>query len=202
MQPSFSDALESIQVAHCYLSASLLYLVVGMNTLGDIDQIKPLSDFASKGVFTKELDTAVLTHQIDLAVHCMKDLPTTLPAGLEFGCVLARGDVEDCLVLPAVHAAHINSLETLPANSKIGTSAMRRMAILRILHPHLRCDHIRGNVNTRLAKLDRGEYDAIILARVGLERLGLEHRISCILPKEQFGYAVGQGALAVLCRAE
>lgn len=144
-----------------------LCTVVPMNTLGDIDQIKPLSDFASKGVFTKELDQALWNGQIDLAVHCMKDLPTTLPAGLAMGCVLQRGNREDCVVLPqdmqtALLAQYGDPsnidkdvLATLPANACIGTSALRRTAVMKIRYPHLRCEVIRGNVNTRLRKLDR-----------------------------------------------
>lgn len=133
----------------------------------------------------------------------MKDLPTTLPAGLFMGAVLERGDVEDVLVLPAGHPKqHQARFEDLPDGAVIGTSAMRRSASLAKLHPHLRCQNIRGNVNTRLAKLDRGEFSAIILAKAGLERLGLAGRISHVLPISQFGYAVGQGALAVVCRAD
>ena len=140
----------------------------------------------------------------DLCVRSrsMKDLPTTLPAGLAMGAVLERGDVEDVLVLPAGHPKQSNArFEDLPPGAIIGTSAMRRSASLAKLHPHLVCKNIRGNVNTRLAKLDRGEFNAVILAKAGLERLGFGDRISHVLPISEYGYAVGQGALAVVCRA-
>jgi len=177
------------------------FKVAPMNTMGDIDQIKPLSDFASKGVFTKELDVATVSNQIQLAVHCMKDLPTTLPHGLYMGAVLPRGDTEDVLVLPLSHEKHQRgSFEDLKEGAVIGTSAMRRTASIAKYYPHLKCQNIRGNVNTRLAKLDRGDYDALILARVGLSRLGMANRISHVLDNKRYGYAVGQGALAIVCR--
>ena len=136
-----------------------------MNTMGDKDQIKPLSDFGSKGVFTKELDIATLNNNIQLAVHCVKDLPTTLKDGLYMGAILERGDVEDVLVLPISHPKYQKgSFEDLPDGALIGTSAMRRMASVAKYWPKLKCDHIRGNVNTRLAKLDRSDttYDILI----------------------------------------
>lgn len=171
--------------------------------MGDKDQIKPLSDFASKGVFTKELDVATLNNTIQLAVHCLKDLPTTLPDGLYMGAVLPRGDTEDVLVLPASHPKQRDgSFEDLPAGAVIGTSAMRRTAAVAKYYPHLKCENIRGNVNTRLAKLDRGDYAALLLARVGLGRLGFHDRISHVLDQNKYGYAVGQGALAIVCREE
>ena len=174
--------------------------ILGLNTTGDLDQLKPLTDFANKGVFTKELDIALLHHRIDAAVHCVKDLPTTLPPGLTLAVTLPRGDLEDALVLP-LHSS-LTSLDSLSEGAIIGTSAMRRKAALARFYPHLQCRDIRGNVNTRLMKLDRGDYDAIILAAVGLRRLGLEHRISQVLDKGKYGYAVGQGALGVVTREQ
>ena len=179
----------------------LAFPIVGLNTTGDLDQLKPLTDFANKGVFTKELDIALLTSRIDAAVHCVKDLPTTLPPGLTLAAILPRGDLEDALILPS-HSSlpSPHSLSSLPPGAIIGTSAMRRKASLARSHPHLQCRDIRGNVNTRLAKLDRGDYDAIVLAAVGLRRLGLGHRISQVMDKGTYGYAVGQGALGVVAR--
>lgn len=134
----------------------ITFEVVGMNTLGDIDQIKPLTDFDSKGVFTKELDIALLNGSIDIAVHCMKDLPTTLPTGLYMGSVLERGDVEDAVVISTGNIAKgYKTLADLPAGSVIGTSALRRTAALASRYPALKCQNVRGNVNTRLMKLDR-----------------------------------------------
>jgi hydroxymethylbilane synthase len=172
--------------------------VMGMQTLGDKDQMKPLNQLGQTGVFTKELDSALLSGQIDCAVHCLKDLPTNLPAGLHCAAILKRGNVSDALILNAKHAGC--TLASLPAGSIVGTSALRRAAVLRRRFPHLQCRSIRGNVNTRLAKLDRGEYDALILAATGLERLGLNGRIAQVLEAAEFGYAVGQGALAVVTR--
>ena len=175
--------------------------VVGMNTTGDIDQIKPLTSFDSKGVFTKELDVAVLASRIDAAVHCMKDLPTTLPAGLVMAAVLERGQMSDALIVSDKHIQQgRRDLASLPAGSVIGTSALRRRATVARYYGHLSVADIRGNVNTRLAKLDRGEFDAIILAAVGLRRIGLDNRITMVLDDQEYGYAVGQGALAVLAR--
>jgi hydroxymethylbilane synthase len=175
--------------------------IIGLNTIGDVDQIKPLSSFASKGVFTKELDIALLDGRIDFAVHCMKDLPTELPTGLQLSAALDRGQLSDAVVVNKQKYPHtIHSLSDLPAGALIGTSALRRRAQINRLFPHLKCEEIRGNVNTRLRKLDEGQFDAIILAAVGLERLGMNERIECLLSIDQFGYAVGQGALAILTR--
>ena len=175
--------------------------VVGMNTTGDIDQIKPLTDFDSKGVFTKELDVALVLSRIDAAVHCMKDLPTTLPPGLAMAAVLERGEMADALIVSDRHLKEgRRDLASLPPGSVIGTSALRRRAMVARHFGHLSVSDIRGNVNTRLAKLDRGDYDAIVLAAVGLRRIGLEDRITMVLDDQEYGYAVGQGALAVLAR--
>jgi hydroxymethylbilane synthase len=174
------------------------FTVVGMKTMGDVNLAASLSSFSSKGVFTKELDVALLAGRIDLAVHCMKDLPTTLPTGIVFGCVLPRGDVEDALIVHNKYGSL--TLDTLPKGAVVGTSALRRIAVLSQHYRHLRFKDVRGNVNTRLKKLDSGEYDALILARVGLKRLGFGDRITQVLDADTFGYAVGQGALAVVCR--
>ena len=127
--------------------------VLGMQTIGDKDQMKPLNQFGQTGVFTKELDVALLTGKIDVAVHCLKDLPTALPEGLHIAAILERGNVQDAVVLNAKHEG--KTLASLPAGSVIGTSALRRQAVLSRKFPHLVCKQIRGNVNTRLAKLDR-----------------------------------------------
>ena len=173
-----------------------------MNTTGDVDQMKPLTEFGNKGVFTKELDVALLARQIRCAVHCVKDLPTTLPDGLLLAAVLPRGDVEDTLVVSEKHRGRVSSLAELPAGAVVGTSALRRRAALAARFPHLVLMDCRGNINTRLMKVDRGDFDAIILAQIGLQRLGFHHRITQVLPADQFGYAVGQGALGILTREE
>lgn len=190
----------------------------GMTSEGDRNLDIALSRFATKGIFTKELDRALLTNRIDIAVHSLKDLPTTLPAGLRMAAVLQRGRVEDAVVMSSSH--QITSLTDLPDVSRavcgvvvcsnaavlqgsvIGTSSLRRRALLARQHPKLKCSVIRGNVNTRISRCDKGEYDAVILAAVGLERVGLGDRISQILKADTFPYAVGQGALAVVCRSD
>lgn len=160
--------------------------------------IYPHIHIARQGVFTKELDIALADGSIDLAVHCVKDLPTILPDGLMIGPILTRGDTQDAVVMHAKHKG--KTLADLPKDSVIGTAALRRKAVLGRKFPSLTFKNIRGNVNTRLAKLDRGEYDAIILARIGLMRLGFEERISEVLEEKTYSYAVGQGALAVMHR--
>jgi len=174
--------------------------IIGMTTAGDNNQAIALSQFQNKGVFTKELDQALVdTKQIHIAVHCMKDLPTVLPDGIVSGAVMERGAVGDALVLHPKHKAQGLKLETLPAGSVIGTSALRRTAVIAKNFPQLVCKDVRGNVNTRLRKLDSGEYDALILAHAGLLRLEMHERIDQVIDKE-FGHAVGQGALCVVCR--
>ena len=140
----------------------------------------------------------MLEKQIDFAVHSLKDLPTNLPDGLMLGCVTERVNPADALV---VHQKYQDKqLETLPEGSVIGTSSLRRLAQLRHHFPHLTFKDVRGNVNTRLAKLDAGEYDGIILAVAGLQRLEMSDRIHQIIPDEISLHAVGQGALGIECR--
>lgn len=178
---------------------SLKFEVRGLSTTGDDNQMKPLRAFEARGIFTKELDIALLNSEIDLAVHCVKDLPTLLPPGLLLSAILPRGNREDVLVLHAKHKG--KSLDELPEGAVIGTSALRRMA--GIAHKYgakYVCKDVRGNLQTRLMKLDRGDYDALILAKIGLERMELHDRISEVLDPELFGYAVGQGALGIAAR--
>jgi hydroxymethylbilane synthase len=139
------------------------------------------------------------SNEIDFAVHSLKDLPTRLPDGLILGVVTERVDPADALV---VHEKHKDKqLDTLPAGAIVGTSSLRRLAQLRYHYPHLAFKDIRGNLNTRLQKLDAGEYDAIILAVAGLERLGMSDRIHQVIPADVSLHAVGQGALGIECRA-
>lgn len=169
-----------------------------MSTQGDIILDVALAKIGDKGLFTKELEVGMLNNETDLAVHSLKDLPTNLPEGLMLGCVTERENPADALV---VHEKHKDKqLETLPAGSIIGTSSLRRLAQLRYHYPHLQFKDIRGNLNTRLAKLDEGGYDAIILAVAGLHRLGMSERIHQVIPAEISLHAVGQGALGIECR--
>lgn len=176
----------------------LTFEVVTMETQGDKVLDVSLSKIGDKGLFTQELEDGMLKGDTDFAVHSLKDLPTNLPQGLMLGCVTEREDPADALV---VHEKHKDKqLDTLPEGSIIGTSSLRRLAQLRHHFPHFNFKDIRGNVNTRLAKLDSGDYDAIILAVAGLQRLDMGDRIHQIIPNEISLHAVGQGALGIECR--
>lgn len=171
-----------------------------MNTQGDKILDVALAKIGDKGLFTKELEDGMLNGDIDFAVHSLKDLPTRLPAGLMLGCVTERENPADALV---VHEKHQDKqIDTLPEGAIVGTSSLRRLAQLRHHFPHLQFKDIRGNLNTRLQKLDDGGYDAIILAVAGLERLGMSDRIHQVLPADVSLHAVGQGALGIECRTD
>jgi len=171
-----------------------------MSTQGDKILDVALAKIGDKGLFTKELEVGMINGDIDFAVHSLKDLPTRLPEGLILGCVTERENPADALV---VHEKHQDKqLDTLPEGAVIGTSSLRRLAQLRHHYPHLSFKDVRGNLNTRLAKLDAGEYDALILAAAGLQRLDMADRIHQIIPAEISLHAVGQGALGIECRAE
>lgn len=169
-----------------------------MSTQGDKILDVALAKIGDKGLFTKELEVGMLNNETDFAVHSLKDLPTNLPEGLILGCVTERENPADALV---VHEKHKDKqIDTLPAGAVVGTSSLRRLAQLRHHYPHLTFKDIRGNLNTRLAKLDAGEFDAIILAVAGLQRLGMSDRIHQVIPAEISLHAVGQGALGIECR--
>jgi len=179
--------------------ADRTFEVHAMSTQGDKILDVALAKIGDKGLFTKELELGMLNGETDFAVHSLKDLPTRLPEGLILGCVTEREDPADALV---VHAKHQDKqLETLPEGAVIGTSSLRRLAQLRHHFPHFSFKDIRGNLNTRLQKLDSGEYDAIILAAAGLQRLGMGDRVHQIISPEISLHAVGQGALGIECRA-
>jgi hydroxymethylbilane synthase len=169
-----------------------------MSTQGDKILDVALAKIGDKGLFTKELEVGMLDRSIDLAVHSLKDLPTNLPEGLILGCVTERVNPADALVVNSQNQDY--QLDTLPEGAVVGTSSLRRLAQLRYHYPHLTFKDVRGNVNTRLAKLDAGEYDAIILAVAGLERLGLGDRVHQVIPAAISLHAVGQGALGIECR--
>ncbi|XP_061574719.1 porphobilinogen deaminase-like isoform X1 [Cololabis saira] len=174
--------------------------IVAMSTIGDKILDTALSKIGEKSLFTKELENALERNEVDLVVHSLKDLPTTLPPGFTIGAVLKRENPHDAVVLHPSHAG--KTLDTLPDCSVIGTSSLRRAAQLKRRFPHLTFKDIRGNLNTRLKKLDeKQDFAAIILAAAGLKRMGWENRISAILGPEDCMYAVGQGALAVECRS-
>ena len=166
-------------------------------TTGDKIQDRPLSEVGGKGLFVKEIEEALLERRADLAVHSIKDVPGVLPDGLFIACIPPREDPRDVLVAPK-HGG----LESLPRGAKVGTSSLRRAVSLRAARPDLEIVPMRGNVDTRLRKVDEGECDAIVLARAGLVRLGLEARATAILEPEISLPAVGQGALGIECRIE
>lgn len=171
--------------------------IIGMTTRGDQLLDTSLAKIGGKGLFVKELEVALLDGRADIAVHSMKDLPMLLPEGLSLGAICEREDPSDALVSD-VYA----SLNDLPVGGRVGTSSLRRQCQLRAAYPHLKAVDLRGNVNTRLAKLEAGDYDAIILATAGLVRLRLADRIRQRLPTELFLPAAGQGAIGIECRRE
>lgn len=173
--------------------------LVIIKTSGDKILDVPLAEVGGKGLFVKEIEEALLDGRADLAVHSMKDVPSDLAPGLVLGAIGPREDPRDALVLPAGKAG--GSLDALPRGANVGTSSLRRMCQLRALRPDLRITPLRGNVDTRLRKLDAGELDAIILAAAGLVRLGLGDRITARLAEHVSLPAVGQGALGLEHRA-
>jgi hydroxymethylbilane synthase len=164
-----------------------------IKTTGDKITDVPLAKVGTKGLFTKEIEEALLDGRADLAVHSLKDLPTELPAGLVLAAIPEREDPRDAVVG--------KKLVDLPAGAKVGTSSLRRAAQLRKLRPDLTIESVRGNLDTRIRKMDEGQYDAIVLAAAGLKRLGWGDRIAEILDADRMCSAVGQGALAIETRA-
>ena len=182
-----------LEAAHPHLTVTLVPMVSRGDQLLD----SPLSKIGGKGLFVKELETALLTNAADIAVHSMKDVPMEFPEGLGLYCVCEREDPRDAFV-----SNTYASLEDLPHGSIVGTSSLRRQAQLLAQRPDLKINFLRGNVNTRLAKLDAGEYDAIILAAAGLIRLGFAERIRSSLDVSSSLPAGGQGAVGIECRSD
>jgi hydroxymethylbilane synthase len=170
--------------------------IVIIKTSGDKFQQVSFSQIGTKGVFIKELEDALLEERIDLAVHSMKDVPTDLPTGLTIAAIGKREDVRDALL-----STSGASLTTLPQGARVGTSSLRRQSQLLHARPDLRLLELRGNVDTRIEKLKRGDYDAIVLAKAGLDRLGLSANISQVLPLDVSLPAAGQGAIGIEARA-
>jgi len=203
--PQFEDRIE--------------FNIISMSTTGDKILDKPLPEIGSKSLFTRELEVALLEGKVDFVVHSLKDLPTTLPEGCIIGAVMRRDDPNDSMVLKKSLRRTLNPLDVIfqgtrsdeeQAKYRVGTSSHRRIAMLKRFNPRLECVNIRGNLNTRLDKLDQdeGDYDAIVLAKAGLDRMGWEERASCVLTPDadsrldSWCYAVGQGALAIECRSD
>jgi len=168
-----------------------------ITTQGDKILDKPLPEIGGKGLFTQELESELLSGSVHCAVHSLKDLPVENPAGLTIGCVPARAEVRDSLI-----SAKGYTLETLPPASVVGTSSLRRAAQLLSARPDLSIQSLRGNVDTRLRKVQEGQYDAIVLAGAGLTRLGLEEHVTQWLSLDAMLPAPGQGALGIQCRAD
>jgi len=166
--------------------------LLGMTTRGDQILDRTLSKVGGKGLFVKELEVALLEGRADLAVHSLKDVPMELPPEFELAAVMTREDPRDCVV-----STRYATLAEMPAGTRIGTSSLRRELMLRARFPHLSIQSIRGNVGTRLAKLDRGEFDALVMAAAGLKRLGLADRIRQVIPTTVSLPAPGQGALGI-----
>ncbi|MBP9100334.1 MAG: hydroxymethylbilane synthase [Nitrosomonas sp.] len=171
--------------------------ILGMTTRGDQILDQSLAKIGGKGLFIKELEQALEDGRADIAVHSMKDMPMNVPEGFKLAAITEREDPRDAFV-----SIHYSGLDALPEGSVVGTSSLRRESQLRAQFPHLEVHPLRGNVQTRLRKLDEGQYAAIILAAAGLKRLGLSDRITALLSPEQSLPAVGQGALGIECRAD
>lgn len=193
---------ETIRDALLALHDNLQVELLPMSTRGDKILDAPLAKVGGKGLFVKELEAALLESRADIAVHSTKDVPMTLPDGLTLGVICAREDPLDALVLPTQQAAKDINIDDLPAGALVGTSSLRRQCQLMQRRPDLRFASLRGNVNTRLAKLDAGEFDAIILAAAGLRRLDYADRINASIDPDVLLPAVGQGALSIEFRSD
>lgn len=199
---SRESALAMWQARHVQARLAALYpqtpvTILGMTTLGDRILDKALDKIGGKGLFVKELEEALADGRADLAVHSMKDVPMVMPDGFTMAAISEREDPRDALV-----SNRYADLDALPEGGVVGTSSQRRESQLRARHPGLTVEPLRGNLQTRLKKLDDGAYAAIILAAAGLKRLGLADRIAAIMPPEQSLPAPGQGALGIECRSD
>jgi hydroxymethylbilane synthase len=172
-------------------------LVTPIRTTGDVITDRPLSEAGGKGLFTKEIEAALLSGAATIAVHSAKDMETVLPPGLIVGAVLPREDVRDALI-----ARGATSLATLRKGARVGTASLRRAALIRRARPDVETALLRGNVPTRLRRVESGEFDATLLAAAGLNRLGLSTHITALLPLETFPPACGQGIIAIECRED
>ncbi|KAB2896095.1 MAG: hydroxymethylbilane synthase, partial [Burkholderiaceae bacterium] len=171
--------------------------LLGMTTKGDQILDRSLSKVGGKGLFVKELEVALEEGRAHLAVHSLKDVPMELPDGFALACVMEREDPRDAFV-----SSRYASLRELPQGAVVGTSSLRRQVLLQALRPDLRIEPLRGNLDTRLRKLDEGQYDAIVLAAAGLKRLGLEARIRAVFEPSEMLPAAGQGALGIEVRSD
>ena len=190
------EVRQRLIAAHPELAGERRLEIVVITTTGDRDRSRPLSEIGGQGLFTKEIEEALIDGRIDLAVHSMKDVPTWLPEGLEISTILPREDARDALFSTAG-----DSLASLPAGARVGTVSLRRQAQILAARPDLKVAPIRGNVDTRLRKLAEGEVDATLLAVAGLRRLGQAERITAALAPEEMLPAVAQGAIGLEVRS-
>lgn len=188
---------EHVRARLLALHPGLQVELLKMSTQGDRILDSPLAKIGGKGLFVKELEQGMLEGRADLAVHSMKDVPSELPAGLCIGAILEREDPRDAFV-----SSRYASVDDLPEGARVGTSSLRRQCQLRARRPDLQILDLRGNVGTRLGKLDGGDYDAIVLACAGLKRLGLSERISRELAPEEMLPAIAQGVIGIECRVD
>lgn len=188
---------EHVQAALMASHPGLQVEILGMTTRGDKILDTPLAKIGGKGLFVKELEVSMLEGTADIAVHSMKDVPVEFPEGLQLAVILEREDPRDAFV-----SNNYDSIEDLPQGAKLGTASLRRQCQISAYRPDIEILPLRGNVNTRLSKLDNGEYDAIILAVAGLKRLGFEQRIRAALSAQQSLPAIGQGAIGIECRSD
>lgn len=189
------ETRDRLRAAHADLRADEAIEIVVVKTSGDTILDKPLADIGGKGLFTREIDEAMLDGRIDLAVHSMKDVPTWLPDGIDLSCVLPREDVRDVFI-----SNKADSLGALPAGAVVGTASLRRRALILAKHPRLKVETFRGNVQTRLKKLEAGIVDATMLAKAGLNRLGLSDVATDVIETADLLPAVAQGAIGVARR--
>src|SRR4030065_2094902 len=177
--------------------------LIKIKTTGDMILDVPLAQVGGKGLFVKEIEEAILRNDVDIAVHSMKDVPTDFPAGLHLSAICEREDPRDAFVSQVQSSkSKVQSIKDLPQGARIGTSSLRRSSQLLNMRPDLQITQLRGNLDTRLRKLDEGQFDTIILAAAGVKRLGLQTRIKEILPLDISLPAIGQGAIGIECRAD
>ena len=185
------------RLARAHALSEDAFEIVVIKTSGDMIQDRALAEAGGKGLFTKEIDAAMLRGEIDIAIHSSKDLPTLLPDGICIAGFLPREDVRDALI-----SAKSTTIAGLPQGGSLGTASLRRQAQVKRLRPDLQVGLLRGNVETRLTKAERGEIDATLLAYAGLKRLGLAHRATALLEIDEFLPAVGQGAIGITARPD
>ena len=193
-----AEYIKSLLIKH---NPGLEVHLIKIKTTGDMILDVPLAQVGGKGLFVKEIEEAILLNEVDIAVHSMKDVPTEFPAGLHLSSICEREDPRDALISQVQSSKFkVQSFKDLPKGAQVGTSSLRRSCQLLNIRPDLQITQLRGNLDTRVRKLDEGQFDAIILAAAGVKRLGLQDRITEILPFDVSLPAIGQGAIGIECR--